>query len=170
MELQKGYMLTSKIVAKKWSQNIVSSAFLSEKPMITFYLLSSYLRRINLSEASSCGSYGHHTQDLHHLLLNCPASESLWRAIFGSLLSLFDLWSRPCGVLDCWASVEILHAPIHRTGSGSTNQSTMMADFNCASTYIGPQLSHHYCNWALTYQKKCVYIRCLKKMCTKVFN
>jgi len=36
-------------------------------------------------------------QDLTHLLLDFPASEPLWRAIFGTT-SIFDLWSRPWGV------------------------------------------------------------------------
>jgi len=47
-----------------------------------------------------------------HLLLNCPASEPLWRAIFGTTFSIFDLWFRPWAWLDCWVSVEFLHAPI----------------------------------------------------------
>jgi len=41
---------------------------------------------------------GHQLQDLTHLLLGCPASEPVRRAIFGTTTSIFDLWSRPEGV------------------------------------------------------------------------
>ena len=41
---------------------------------------------------------GHHLQDLNHLLLDCRASEPLRKSIFGSSLSILDLWSRPWGV------------------------------------------------------------------------
>jgi len=37
-------------------------------------------------------------QDLTHLLPDRPASEPLWRVIFGTT-SIFDLWSRPWGVV-----------------------------------------------------------------------
>jgi len=40
---------------------------------------------------------GHPLQDLTHLL-DCPASEPLRRAVFGTASSIFDLWSRPWGV------------------------------------------------------------------------
>jgi len=33
-----------------------------------------------------------------YFLLDCPASKPLWRAIFGTTSSIFDLWSRPWGV------------------------------------------------------------------------
>jgi len=37
-------------------------------------------------------------QDFTHLLLECPASETLWRAIFGTTFSVFDLSSKIWGV------------------------------------------------------------------------
>ena len=52
-------------------------------------LLSSYLHRISHSACSACG---------HRLLLDCPASKPLRKSIFGSSLSILDLWSRPWGV------------------------------------------------------------------------
>ena len=55
-------------------------------------LLSSYLHRISRKENSAC------RQDLIHLLLDCPVSEPLHKFIFGSSLSILDLWSRPWGV------------------------------------------------------------------------
>ena len=59
---------------------------------------SSYLHRISQKENSACNAWGHPLQDLSHLLLDCPASEPLRKSIFGSSLSILDLWSRPCGV------------------------------------------------------------------------
>jgi len=67
-------------------------------------------------------SKGHHPRTFYltHLLLNCPASEPLRRAIFGTTSSIFYVWSRPGVWIDCWVSVEFLHAPIPRKGSGNT--------------------------------------------------
>ena len=61
-------------------------------------LLSSYLHRISPKENSACSACGHPLQDLNHLLLDCPASEPLRKSIFGSSLSILNLWFRPCGV------------------------------------------------------------------------
>ena len=61
-------------------------------------LLSSYLHRISRKENSACSACGHPLEDLNHLLLDCPASEPLRKSIFGSSLSILDLWSRPWGV------------------------------------------------------------------------
>ena len=51
-------------------------------------LLSSYLHRISRKENSDCSACGHPLQDLNHLLLDCPASETLRKSIFGSSLSM----------------------------------------------------------------------------------
>ena len=53
-------------------------------------LLSSYLHRISRKENSDCSACGHPLQDLNHLLLDCPASESLRK----SYLWLLSLYSR----------------------------------------------------------------------------
>jgi len=57
-------------------------------------LLSSYLCKIKRKEDFSCSACGVRTplQDLTRLL-DCPASEPLWRAIFGTA-SIFDFGSR----------------------------------------------------------------------------
>ena len=56
-------------------------------------LLSSYLCRISRKENSACSACGHSLQDLNHLFLDCPASVPLRKSIFGSSLSILDLWS-----------------------------------------------------------------------------
>ena len=61
-------------------------------------LLSSYLHRISQKENSACNACGHPLQDLNHLLLDCPASEPLCKSIFGTSLSILDLWSKSWGV------------------------------------------------------------------------
>ena len=54
-------------------------------------LLSSYLSRIGRIENSSCSACGHTS----HLIVHCPATDSLRRSLFDDSLSLYDLWSRP---------------------------------------------------------------------------
>ena len=61
-------------------------------------LLGSYLSRIGRSENPSCSACGHSSQDISHLILHCPGTHSLHCSLFGDSLSLYDLWSRPCGV------------------------------------------------------------------------
>ena len=58
-------------------------------------LLNSYLSRIGRIETSSCGSCEHLSQDTSHLIMHCPATDSLRRSLFGDCLSLYDLCSRP---------------------------------------------------------------------------
>ena len=61
-------------------------------------LLGSYLTRIGRIENPSCSTCGHSSQDISHLIVHCPATDSLRRSLFGDSLSLYDLWSRPWGV------------------------------------------------------------------------
>ena len=61
-------------------------------------LLSAYLSRIGRIENPSCSACGHLSQDTSHLILHCPATDSLSRSLFGDSLSLYDLCSRPWGV------------------------------------------------------------------------
>ena len=58
-------------------------------------LLGSYLARIGRIENPSCSACEHSSQDISHLILHCPATESLWHSLSGDSLSLYDLWSRP---------------------------------------------------------------------------
>ena len=63
------------------------------------FLLGSYLSRIGRIENPSCSACGHPSQDTSHLVLQCLATDSLRRSLFGDSLSLYDLWSRPWGVV-----------------------------------------------------------------------
>ena len=51
-------------------------------------LLGSYLSRIGRIENPSCSACGHSSQDTFHLILHCPATDSLRRSLFGDSLSL----------------------------------------------------------------------------------
>jgi len=51
-----------------------------------------------MKKNSSCSTSRHLLQDLTHLLLDCPASEPLRRAIFGTTFSIYDLWSKLWGM------------------------------------------------------------------------
>ena len=46
-------------------------------------LLGSYLSRICRIENLSCSACGHSSQDISHLILHCPATDSLRRLLFG---------------------------------------------------------------------------------------
>ena len=61
-------------------------------------LLGSYLSRIGRIENPPCSAYGHSPQDTSHLVLHCPATDSLHCSFFGNSLFLRDLWSIPWGV------------------------------------------------------------------------
>ena len=61
-------------------------------------LLSSYLSRIGRIENPYCSVCVHSSQDTYHLILLCPATNSLLRSLFSDSLYLYDLWSRPWGV------------------------------------------------------------------------
>ena len=65
-------------------------------------LLSFCLSRIGRIENPFCSASGHSSQDTSHLILHCPATDSLRRSRFGVFLSLYDLWSRP------WRFVRLL--------------------------------------------------------------
>ena len=81
-------------------------------------LLSSYLHRISRKENSDCSACGHPLQDLNHLLLDCPASEPLHKFIFGSSLSILDLWSRPWSVAQLLGLREVPPRPHPSEGVG----------------------------------------------------
>ena len=85
-------------------------------------LLGSYLSRIGRIENPSCSACGHPSQDISHLIVYCPAVDSLRRSLFGDSLSLYDLWSRPWELPGFWSSMVFRHAPIPRKGSGNQQQ------------------------------------------------
>ena len=86
------------------------------------FLLGSYLSRIGRIENSSCNACGHPSQDISHLILHCPATDSVCRSLFGDSLSLYDLWSRSCGVAQLLGLHGLPPCPIPWKGSGKQQQ------------------------------------------------
>ena len=61
-------------------------------------LLSCCFSRIGRIENPSCSVCRHSFQHTSHLIVHCPATDSLRRSLFGDSLFLYDLWSRPWGI------------------------------------------------------------------------
>ena len=85
-------------------------------------LLGSYLSRIGRIENPSCSACGHLSQDTSHLILHCPAMDSLRCSLFGDSLSLYDLWFRPGGVIQLLGLHGLLPCPHPQKGSGKQQQ------------------------------------------------
>ena len=83
-------------------------------------LLGSYLSRIGRIENPCCSACGHSSQDTSHLILHCPATNSLRRSLFGDSVSLRPLVLRE--LPGFWGSEVFRHAPIPRKGSGKQQQ------------------------------------------------
>ena len=62
------------------------------------FLLISHLSRISRIENPSCSACEHSFHNTSHLILHCPATNSLRCSFFGHYLSLYDFWFRPWGV------------------------------------------------------------------------
>ena len=93
-------------------------------------LLSSYLSRIGRIKNTSCNTCGHLSQDTTHLILHCPATDSLCCSLFGDSLSLYNLWSRHWrvsrflvlhGLPPCPHPSKEVGYQQHRTKTGLTN-------------------------------------------------
>ena len=54
-------------------------------------LLGSYLSRIGRIETPSCSACGHSSQNTSHLILHCPATDSLRCSLFGNSVPLLSL-------------------------------------------------------------------------------
>ena len=83
--------------------------------------LSFYLSRIGRIENPSFSVCGHLSQDTSHLILHCPATDSLRRTLFGDSLSTIS-GPDPGELLGFWGSMVFYHAPIPRKGSGNQLQ------------------------------------------------
>ena len=76
-------------------------------------LLGSYLSRIGRIENPSCSACGHSSQDISHLILHCPATDSL------ATLCLFTTSGPDPGELPgFWGSMVFRQAPIPSEGVG----------------------------------------------------
>ena len=85
-------------------------------------LLGSYLSRIGRIENPFSSVCGHSSQDTSHLILHCPATDSLRRSLFNDSLVFLPsdpgLWELP----GFWGSMVFRHASISRKGSSKQKQ------------------------------------------------
>ena len=86
------------------------------------FLLSSYLSRIGRIENPSCSACGHSSQDISHLILHCPATDSLRRSIFGDSRLSTTSGPDPGELPGFWGSMVFRHALIPRKGLGNQQQ------------------------------------------------
>ena len=86
-------------------------------------LLSSYLSRISRIKNPSCSACVCPSQNISHLILHCPATDSLRRSLFGDSLSLSTTSGPDPGeLLGFWGSMVFRHAPIPWKKSGKQQQ------------------------------------------------
>ena len=98
-------------------------------------LLGSYLSRIGKIENPSCSACGHSSQDISHLILHCPTTDTFFAA--PSLATLcFSTTSgpNPWELPGFWGSMVFHHAPIPRKGSGNNNNSNVTMGITTSSS------------------------------------
>ena len=79
-------------------------------------LLGSYLSRIGRIENPSCSACGHSSQDISHLILHYPATNSLRRSLFGDSLSFTTSGPGPEKLPGFSGPMVFRHASIPRKG------------------------------------------------------
>ena len=131
-------------------------------------LHNSYLHRIGRAETHSCSNCGSESQDLSHLVLDCPVLDPLRRAIFGHTLSLLDLWSRPWGVARLLGFRGVDPPPIVRNGSGKSTTTTTKAWLQTSpklqNDSSATTANNHFNNFVLTSYKNKLAPRWLIKL------
>ena len=85
-------------------------------------LLASYLSRIGRIENPSCSACGHSSQDTSHLILHCPATDSLGRSLLATLCLVTTSGPDPGELPGFLCSMVFRHALIPRKGSGNQQQ------------------------------------------------
>ena len=84
--------------------------------------LGSYLSRIGRTENPSFSACGHSSQDISHLILHCPATDSLRRSLLATLCLSTTSGPDPEELLGFWGSLVFRHAPIPWKGSDKQQQ------------------------------------------------
>ena len=84
-------------------------------------LLGSYLSRVGRIENPSCSACGHSFQDTSHLIVHCPAVDSLRRSLFATLFLFTTSGPGPGELPGFWGSMVFRHAPIPSKGSCYNN-------------------------------------------------
>ena len=100
-------------------------------------LLSSYLSRIGGIENPSCSADGHSSQDKSHLILHCPATDSLRRSLWRLSVSLQSLVQALGSCPDSGAPWSSVMPPSFGKGRVTTTKTTttMIADITNAHVH-----------------------------------
>ena len=85
-------------------------------------LVNSDLSSVGRIENPLCSPCGHPSQDICHLILHCPTTDSLRRSPFGDSLTLYDLWSRPLGAARLLRLYGLSSCPHSSDESSSNNK------------------------------------------------
>ena len=80
--------------------------------------LGSYVSRIGRTENPSCSACGHSSQDTSHLILRCPATDSLRRSLLATLCLVTTSGPGPGELPGFWGSMVFRQAPIPQKESG----------------------------------------------------
>ena len=80
--------------------------------------LSSYLFKNGRIENPCCSACGLSSQNTSHLILHCPATDSLRRSLFGTLCFSTTSGPGPGMLPSFWGSMVFRHAPNPRKGPG----------------------------------------------------
>ena len=88
-------------------------------------LISFYLTSAGRIETSTCSACGGSSQDTSHLILHCPATDSLRRSLCGNSLSLSTTSGPNGGGVDRLLRLhDLAPCPIHWKGSVTTTKTT----------------------------------------------
>ena len=114
-------------------------------------LLGSYLFRIGRIENPFCSACRHSSQDISHLILHYPATDSLRRSLFGDSPSFFATSGPDPGKLPgFWGFMVFRHVPIPRKGrvinnnNNSNNKNNFNATIAILDNYFVPNANVHF--------------------------
>ena len=90
-DIQVPSISTKELVLLRHARRVLSRLRCNEHSLLFSFCFS----RIVRIENPSCSAWGHSFQDTSHLILHCPAADSLRRLLFGYSVPLYVVWSRP---------------------------------------------------------------------------
>ena len=86
-DTQVSSIATAELMLPRHARCVLSRLLCNEHSL----LLCSYLFRIGRIANPSCSACGYSSQDISHLILHCPATDSLRHSLFDDSLNLYDL-------------------------------------------------------------------------------
>ena len=115
--------------APKFFRNLCSLITLAVPSLVfvatdTSLLLNISLSRIGTIENPLRSACSHPTQDISHLILHCPATDSVCRSLYGDSFSLRSLFLALKSCLASWASWSFAMLPFLRRGRVNNNTQT----------------------------------------------